>query len=173
MSSFESIYHQLALPLTKFIVKRLGGNTEAVDEVFSDTITAAWKGWHTFNHKSSYFTWLCRIALNKIADYYRDQINRESMILTPALKGLAEADPRDLSPEEKLALEDLCASVRNCINLLPPHSRKLLYMRYWQHLSIKDIAVILGISERATEGKLYRAKHSLRRKLAKVKIMES
>lgn len=160
---FENVYKKLALPLTKFIIKHMGGNEETVDEVLSETMTAAWKGWKTFKHKSSYFTWLCRIALNKIADYYRDQVNRNSRIIVPLLGNLNIPDDKSLSPEEKISLQELRESVNNCLNLLPYDKRRLLWFRYWQDLSYQEIAKILGISERAVEGRLYRAKEAFRK----------
>ena len=40
-----------------------------------------------------------------------------------------------------------------------PEKRKLLQFRYWHDLSYGEISKIMGISERAVEGQLYRAKH--------------
>jgi len=157
---FENVYKKLALPLTKFVVKHIGGNEEAVDEVLSATMTAAWKGWHSFEHKSSYFTWLCRIALNKIADYYRDQVNNNSGIIVPLFGNLNIPDDKSLSPEEKISLQELRKSVDNYLNLLPYEKRRLLWLKYWKDLSCDEIATILNISERAVEGKLYRARHA-------------
>ena len=160
---FEKVYRKLALPLTKFIIKAVGGKEEVVDEVLSETFTAAWRGWHTFKHKSSYFTWLCRIALNKIADYYRDQVNRNSGIIVPLFGNLDIPDDKSLSPEEKLALKELRESVNNCLNLLPYEKRRLLWFRYWKDLSYTEMARIMNISERAVEGRLYRARHAFAR----------
>ncbi len=160
---FEKVYQKLALPLTKFIIKAVGGKEEVVDEVLSETFTAAWRGWHTFKHKSSYFTWLCRIALNKIADYYRDQVNRNSGIIVPLFGNLDIPDDKSLSPEEKLALKELRESVNNCLNLLPYEKRRLLWFRYWKDLSYTEMARIMNISERAVEGRLYRARHAFAR----------
>lgn len=157
---FERVYKKLALPLTKFIIKHIGGNEEVVDEVLSETMTAAWRGWNTFEHKSSYFTWLCRIALNKIADYYRDQVNKNSGIIVPLFGNLNIPDDKSLSPEEKISLQELRKSVDNCLNLLPYEKRRLLWLKYWEDLSYTEIAKILNISERAAEGRLYRAKAS-------------
>ncbi len=159
--AFETLYKKWALPLTKFIVKRMGGDTEAAEEVFSRTITAAWKGFTTFRHKSSFFTWLCRIALNKIADYYRDQVNYNSRFITPTIKKLSQYKSKDINLEEKLALEELKEAVHDCLNLLPYEKRRLLWLRYWQELTLAEIAKTLGISERAVEGRLYRARQSL------------
>lgn len=157
---FEKVYQKLALPLTKFIIKAVGGKEEVVDDVLSETFVAAWKGWNTFKHKSSYFTWLCKISLNKIADYYRDQVNRNSGIIVPLFGNLDIPDSKTLSPEEKMSLQELRASVNNCLNLLPWEKRRLLWLKYWQDLSTREVAKILKISERAVEGKLYRARHA-------------
>ena len=157
--SFEKVYRELALPLTKFVMKRMGANEKQVEEVVEETVVAAWRGWNTFEHKSSYFTWLCRIALNKIADYYHDQVNRNSRIIVPFIEALTETDSKSLSPEESLALKELRKSVNNCLDLMSPEKRKLLQFRYWYDLSYSEIGKILGISERAVEGQIYRAKH--------------
>jgi len=157
---FQKVYKRLALPLMKFIVKRVGSDQDAAEEVFSRTVTAAWKGWHTFRHKSSYFTWLCRIALNKAADYYRDQVNQRSKIITPTLKRMAQYESTKMSPEEWFTLEELRQSVGACLDLLPPEKRRLLWLKYWKELTNREIAKILGISERAVEGRLYRARQA-------------
>lgn len=155
--SFVTIYKELLLPVTKFVIKRMGVTESLAEEIVEDTFVAAWRGWNAFEHKSSYFTWLCRISLNKISDYYRDQINKKSRIVVPIIEALTETDTK-LSPEEKLALKELRMSVNKCLDSMPPEKRKLLQFRYWYDLSYSEIAEILNISERAVEGRLYRAK---------------
>jgi len=158
---FESIYKSISTPLFRFIAKRIGADVETANEIFEETIVAGWKGLKTFRHKSSYFTWLCKIALNKIADYYHDQINNRSRIIVPLIDSLTGTDlvnNNSLSLEEKIALDELKVSVNNCLNLLPYSKRQLLWFRYWKEMSYSEIAKILNISERAVEGRLYRAK---------------
>ena len=58
-------------------------------------------------------------------------------------------------------LDELRSSVRSCIKLLPEDKKRLLFLRYWKELTIKQIAKQLGISERAVEGKLYRARKKI------------
>lgn len=156
---FESVYKNWVLPLTKFVMKRTGADTKAVDEVVEETFVAAWKGLNTFQHKSSYFTWLCRISLNKISDYYRDQVHKNSRIVVPLLDAITAIDSKSLSPEEALALKELRKSVNDCLNLLPTEKRQLLWFRYWKDMSYAEISKIMGVSKRAVEGQIYRAKH--------------
>jgi RNA polymerase sigma-70 factor (ECF subfamily) len=161
-NAFRTIYTTLALPLSKFIIKKMGGNQEAVEEVFSRTIAAVWEGWNSFENKSSYFTWICRIALNKIADYYREQINRDSEFIAPFLEEIADINSDNITFTEKYALNELRASVRSCIRLLPEDKIRILFLRYWEELTIKEIAKQFNLSEKAVEGRLYRAKQSLK-----------
>ena len=152
----------LALPVLKFIVKKMGGDQTAAEEVFARTISAAWEGWHNFRHKSSYFTWICRIALNKIADYYRDQVNDNSCWVLPVLENIAQSDSGKLDPYEKASLTELQAAMSECLDLLPDEKRRLLQFRFWREMTIKEIASLTGSTERAVEGKIYRAKKILK-----------
>lgn len=156
--SFVTIYKELALPITKFVIKRMGATESEAEEIVEETFVAAWRGWNTFEHKSSYFTWLCRISLNKISDYYRDQVNKNSRIVVPLIDALTETDNKSLSPEEMMTLKDLRKSVNRCLDSMSPEKRQLLQFRYWYDLSYNEIGKILGISERAVEGQIYRAK---------------
>ena len=160
--AFEALYKAWALPLMKFLVSRMGGNRQAAEEVFAQTVFAAWKGWHSFKHKSTYFTWVCKIGLRKIADYYRDQINHRSHLVYPTLQRLSDYESSELSMDEKMAIRQLRAALGQCLNLLPDEKRQLLKLKYWQDLTNCTIAETLGISERAVEGKLYRSRLALR-----------
>jgi RNA polymerase sigma factor CnrH len=155
---FDKLYREVSTPLFKFIAKHLGKDETTVEEIFEETIIAGWKGYKSFEHKSSYFTWLCRISLNKIADYYHDQINSRSKLIVPLLDSITDMDSQTLSPEESLALKELRKSVNDCLGLLPPEKRRLLWFRYWKDMSYTEISKLLGISERAVEGRIYRAK---------------
>ncbi len=138
----------------KLLLKRNGGDMEVADQVLQDTFIAAYKSFHTFHNKSTYFTWLCRIALNKMADYYRAQVNKNSSLSLDIPAPL-------ISPEEKMALDELRAQVNACLNLLTPEYRRLLHLKYYEELSNKEISIRLNLSERKLEGRLYRAKKSL------------
>lgn len=161
--TFSLAYRKFALPLTKFLVKHLHGDQEAVDEVFADTIEAAWKGHNTFQSKSNYYTWLCRIALNKIADRYRRRVNRQSGIIAPLLDNIVDMGSINPNPEEKLALLELKGALIDCLDLLPIRYHHILHLHFWKELTIREIADTLGISERSVEGQLYRAKLAYRK----------
>ena len=136
-----------------------------VEELFAQTIVAAWKGWHKFENKSSYFTWVCRIALNKIADYYRQEVNIHSKLIAPLIESLA--DPNTASLEETMALDELKLSVSRCLDLLPAEAKQVLFLRYWKEKTYQEIGKILQVSPKAVESKLYRARKTFARVVAR------
>src|SRR3989304_8391162 len=93
------LYNQFGQRILKVILKRNGGDLQTAEQVLQDTYVAAYKSFHTFHHKSTYFTWLCRIALNKLADYYRGQVNKNFPLFT-------NLPVQELLPEEKIVLDE-------------------------------------------------------------------
>ena len=155
-----SIKTHVSQKVLRFLLKRTG-DPEVAQEVLQETWVAALKSYKSFRHKSSYFTWLCKISLNKLADYYRGQVNHRSKIIVPAIARFNQIVDPGLSLEEKLALDELRSRVNQCLNLLPPQYRRLLQLKYYEQLSSRQISVRLNLSGRALEGKLYRARKLL------------
>lgn len=149
-----------------FLLKR-SKNPEIAREVLQETWVAALKSYRTFAHKSSYFTWVCKIALNKLSDYYRDQVRRDSKIIIPSIEKFNKIIDPNISVEEKLVLDELKIKVNKCLDLLPKQYRRLLQLRYYEEISLKQICIQLQLSRRSLEGKLYRAKKLLAKIYAK------
>lgn len=160
--AFYTVYKTTSAPLRRFISRRMGNDQQVVDDIFQETMLAAYKGWHTFEHKSKYLTWLCRISLNKMADYYRRNIHEGSRIVVPLIDDLDSLLVRQLTPEEEAVTAEIHLQIRMCLSLLPEDYRRILELRYFRHYSYKKMATILGGTERSVEGKLYRAKKALR-----------
>jgi RNA polymerase sigma-70 factor (ECF subfamily) len=144
-----------------FILKRNGGDLEIAKEVVQNTFVSAIKSFHTFHHKSSYFTWVCKIALNKLTDYYRHQVHYRSRFVVPTLNQLNHLVDPSLSLEEKASLDELRSSVNACLNLLPREHRQLLHLKYYRQLTGKEIRLMLHLSPRQLEGRLRRARLAL------------
>lgn len=159
---FKKIYQITSQPLIRFISKRLHHDQQLVDEIFQETMLSAFKGLEKFENKSKYLTWLCRIAMNKIADYYRQNVNENSGLVAPLIDNLDGLFANDLLPEEAAILIDLRKNIRRCINLLPHEYRMLINLRYFKELSYKEIGKLLGFRARSVEAKLYRARSKLK-----------
>ncbi|HZZ59050.1 MAG TPA: sigma-70 family RNA polymerase sigma factor [Opitutaceae bacterium] len=71
----------------------------------------------------------------------------------------------DPSPDDAARLGELRAEVRAAIDALPPDQKTALLLHEYEQASCREIAAVVGCSERGVETRLYRAKRQLRRRL--------
>lgn len=110
-------------------------------------------------------SWIMRIAHNAIMDWYRSQ---KSDHLVDAnhennLSNLTHQDLIDGNIESKKVKEQVLSDVKKMMNLLPPTQREVVYMRYYQELSFKEIAETTGVSINTSLGRMRYAVLNMRR----------
>ncbi|MBR2151463.1 MAG: sigma-70 family RNA polymerase sigma factor [Prevotella sp.] len=144
---------------------------EVANDVFQDTfvkvITKLQEGKYTDSGKFSF--WLTRIAHNVIMDGYRQQKNEH--IVEPTenndLSRLSSEMVMDINRENQYVNTQIMNDVRNIMDALPTPQREVVYMRYYQELSFKEIAQLTGVSINTSLGRMRYAIINMRR-LAKL-----
>ena len=124
------------------------------EDAMQDTFTKAWKNMSQFEGRenASPKTWLMRIAVNTCKDTLRSSwmrhIDRRQEI---------EALPLSIAscPEEKLALTQ-------AIMALAPKHREIVLLYYYQDMSLRACAQVLGISAPTATRRLQQAQKKLR-----------
>ena len=124
------------------------------EDAMQDTFTKAWKNMSQFEGRenASPKTWLMRIAVNTCKDTLRSSwmrhIDRRQEI---------EALPLSIAscPEEKLALTQ-------AIVALPPKLREIVLLYYYQDMSLRTCANVLGIFAPTATRRLQQAQKKLR-----------
>lgn len=140
---------------------------ELANDVFQDTfvkvITRLQEGRYTNCGKFSF--WLTRIAHNVIMDCYRKQKNEH--IVEPTedndLSNLRSEDILDINRENEYVNMQVMNDVRHLMNALPAPQREVVYMRFYQELSFKEIADITGVSINTSLGRMRYALINMRR----------
>jgi len=154
-----------------FVVRDHDTADDIFQETFVKVITKLQEGKYTDSGKFSF--WLTRIAHNVIMDWYRAQKNEH--IVEPTedndlsnLKGLSVLDT---FRENEIVNEQILSDVRKMMNALPAPQREVVYMRFYQQLSFKEIAEMTGVSINTSLGRMRYALMNLR-KMAKVHNIE-
>ena len=140
---------------------------DIADDIFQETyfkvIMKLQEGKYTDSGKFTF--WLTRIAHNVIMDWYRQQ--KGEHIVEPTedndLSNLKGASVLDTYRETELVNEQVLLDVKKMMNLLPPPQREVVYMRFYQQLSFKEIAEITGVSINTALGRMRYAIINLRR----------
>ena len=140
---------------------------EVANDIFQETfvkvITKLQDGKYTDSGKFNF--WLSRIAQNVIMDTYRHQKN--SHIVEPTedndLNKLRSNDLMDINRENEYVNSQVINDVRHLMDSLPTAQREVVYMRYYQDLSFKEIAEITGVSINTSLGRMRYALINMRR----------
>lgn len=148
---------------------------DTADDVFQETFVKAimklQKGQYTDSGK--FIFWLTRIAHNVIMDLYRQQQSRH--VVEPNaennLQNLSGDMVQDTYKESEMVNEQVLRDVKRMMETLPATQREVVYMRYYQQLSFKEIAEITGVSINTALGRMRYAILNMRR-MAKEHRME-
>lgn len=145
-----------------FIVR----NQELAEDLFQETFVKAivtmQQGRYTADGK--FGAWLTRIAHNLVIDSYRQERN-ENTISNDEVEVdlLNNADLCDENVEMQMVNEQTLADVRRLVDALPSNQREVIYMRFYQNLSFKEIADIIGVSINTALGRVRYALINMRR----------
>lgn len=145
--------------LKNYIAQKVGDQSE-IEEIWQETLISASESWPTFSGKSSFFTWLCGIANHEIADFYRKK--RIKTFLFSHFPFLEEIVSEALGPEEELLEKEMRKEVKKVLDRLTEGYSLILRLKYYQSLSMEEIAKKLGMTTKAVESRLSRAREAFR-----------
>ena len=109
--------------------------------------------------------WCMRIAHNVMMDMYRESRNRHFVDTNENndLSNISGDSVLDSNAEDALVNSQVLSDVKKMMNQLPTLQREVVYMRYYQQLSFKEIAEATGVSINTSLGRMRYALLNLRR----------
>jgi RNA polymerase sigma factor (sigma-70 family) len=153
--------------LYAFIHHQLSSSRQDVEDVWQNAWLAAIQSLGTYDGRGRFFTWLCSIAMHKIADYYRLAARTTAApISSLPPQNLAALTDKGPLPPEILMQQAARIQVVQALAKLPDAYRAVLVARYADGASVDQVARIVGKSYKAAESLLLRAKAALRKALA-------
>jgi RNA polymerase sigma-70 factor, ECF subfamily len=158
-SAFAELYERHADRIYSYALHCLHDRM-AAEDVVGDTFLRALEHLPCYEWRGVPFSaWLFRIASNMIASRTR----RASSVSGHPFTEIADRAP---GPEDMLLRRERRRAVFDAISKLPLPQRQVVLLRFGEELPHKEIALIVGRSEGAVKGLLYRGLHSLARRLA-------
>ena len=147
---------------------RLCGNAADAEDYTFRTLERAVERIHLFSRKASLFTWLYEIMINLM----RTDARRKAANSLVFQKTLPDREDERPNAGEALAAQDEAAIVRKAIRELPPSYRALLVFRYYEDLTVPEIANIMSLPEGTVKRKLHEAKMFVRAKISRTVMPE-
>ncbi|MDB4878523.1 MAG: putative polymerase ECF-subfamily sigma factor [Gemmatimonadetes bacterium] len=158
-TELERIYDDTITELYGYASRRCGGRRELAEDVTQEVWMRALRHWRMHGAPDNPIGWLTTVARNLIVSHFR---KREGvpLDLMSAAEVLAAVDANAVSDSEEVA-----SLVGHALARIPDAEARLLETFHYDRLKMSQLAEVYGISERAVEGRLRRARERLRREL--------
>jgi RNA polymerase sigma-70 factor, ECF subfamily len=137
-------------------------NIPVAEDLTQDIFVKCYHSLHTYKGKATLRTWLWRIAINHCKDYLKSWYNNKVMLT----ENTNDMEHHQVQNVEQIVIQSdednqITASVMN----LPVKYREVIYFYYYEELTIKDLAELLGINHNTVKTRLKRAKELLKKEL--------
>ena len=158
-AELKTIYRETIDSLYAFASRRCGGRRELAEDVVQEAWLRAVRTWGRTGVPNVPLAWLTTVARNLILNSQR---RRESVPLdeVSSAEVLAAVDDNILSESGVIA-----ALVNDALLRIPQAEARLLESFHYDRFKMSQLAEAYGVSERAIEGRLRRARERLRKEL--------
>lgn len=144
-----------------------------IEDIVQDTFFKVFRKLDTFQHQSSFSTWLHRIAVNTALDFLkrsgRNPVQSvEDPEAVPTALGTGGTGATVAAPDSRLEREEIARITHRVLEELPEIFRTVLVLREFEDTSYQEMADVLGISIGTVESRLFRARARFREALARL-----
>ncbi len=154
--AFEHLFKRFGRPLYGTIA-RIVGDKDSAQELLQDVFLKIYRKLSSFDHRSSFYTWAYRIAVNMSLNHLKSQSSRRETQLEPSQW---ESIPSTASGDRDAVF--LQEAARAAIQKVPPKQRAVLVMRIYDGMDYATVARTLGCSEGAAKANFHFAMQKLR-----------
>jgi RNA polymerase sigma factor (sigma-70 family) len=166
-SAFSTLCERYTQQLFRSAI-RITRNREDSEDAVQDALLSAFVHLKDFDGRSSFGTWLTRIAINSALMMLRKKRNSQE-IATASVDDsdsdgkVFEIVDRSPSPEKLCAQREEETILSKAVRSLRPSLRKVVQVQQLQEHSMRETAAAMCISVAAAKGRLFHAKVALRR----------
>lgn len=150
-----TFYRTYAPRLRRFVATKVNDSRDG-EEILQDTLFGFLEAIRDFQGKSNLQTFLFSICSHKIIDFYRrKKIKHVVFSRVPQLEAIISPL---LTPEDELDATLLKEKVSDVLSRLLPNYRRVLVLKYFDHMRVEEIAKTLSVSFKSAESQLFRAR---------------
>ena len=144
---------------------KLLGNEATAQDTTQEVFISVFQKLNTLKNPKAYIAWVQRIALNKCKDrlaatdplifvdeYYEDSDNDSELLVSDD----------NAVPDKALDNDETRHMIRELIDQLPAEQHICVLMYYYDGMSVREIAGVLGVSENTVKSRLNYARNKLK-----------
>lgn len=152
---YEDIYY--------YILKTVNDADLAAD-LTQDTFLEIYRTIDTVREPAAFVTWSKKVAYHKCTAYFR---KKKDVLVDETEDGYSVFETvleerEEFIPDEALDQDEFKKTIKEMIDSLPEEQRAAIMMRYFDELSVKEIAEIQGVTEGTVKSRLNYARKSIK-----------
>lgn len=162
--AFTDLYNAIQPSLYYYISKTLN-DPALTEDVLQNTILEIWQTIDRLEEPAAFVAWSRKIAYHRCTAHFR---KTQDLLIEPNEDGHSilddiEEDRTEFIPDEALDKEELKKTILAMINELPAEQRSAILLRFFDDLSVKEIAEIQGVSEGTVKSRLNYGKKAIKK----------
>lgn len=163
---YEVLMRRYERPL-RSLVRHILGSDDEVQDILQDAHLRAMTRLDQFAGRSSFYTWLARIAINEALGHLRSRRRFPLLdsVPVPIDHRGAPFVSRVRDPEKQAFDRELRQAIGSAVATLPERYRKVFVLRVIDELDVLETADRLGLSGECVKTRLHRARRLLRERL--------
>jgi RNA polymerase sigma-70 factor (ECF subfamily) len=156
--AWEALCRQFGPRVWKYVARLVGGNEDAIGDVFQETMLAVAKAGRTLVSETRIWPWLAAIGHNQAALYWRKSYRSRTVVSTREFLDLSLED----DPLDKLLQSETVDLVRSLLAEMNSDAVSLLLGKYLDGHSVLDLVNLMGGTEESLRSRLARARKDFR-----------
>jgi RNA polymerase sigma-70 factor (ECF subfamily) len=149
------------------LIYQMTHNVEVVEDIGQDIFIAAFKAIKDFKARSSFFTWLYRIAINHCKNYLTASTRSQDIEQRYQREQNSEelSENQNRNPQSMLLAKEFVEQMEKAMMSLPEEQRLVLTLCEFEGLAYQEIADVLECPIGTVRSRLSRARAGLQEKL--------
>ena len=149
-------------PLLGFLYRMTGGDRALAEDLVQETFLRVLRAIRQYQYPRPFKPWLYAIATNLVRDHYKRADVRHTVSRSDDEAAWGVAGDQAVSSEDGLAADEEAQEVAAAVTALPAHQREAVILRYYQALSLAEIADALNVPIGTVKSRLHLGLRRLR-----------
>lgn len=147
-------------------IARMLGGIEGAEDLAQKVYLRIWQARGRYEPSAKFTTWMFSITRRLVLNERRGRSRRGAVFHAPAPEENVREPVSADSPAADAAASELAGGIERALEELPEEQRTAVVLRRYEEMPYEDIAEVLGTTVPAVKSLLFRARQTLKEKLA-------
>jgi RNA polymerase sigma-70 factor (ECF subfamily) len=158
LERYGDLHRRYFEPTVRLVAGILNGDRAAAEDTVQEAFLSALEALSRLSDGDRFFPWLKRIAVNRAVEVRRHRQRKERLHHSWSGQVSGGTEPPVL---DRLAARERAGAVREALERLPDGQRAAVVLRYFDGLSLRQVAEVLGCEEVTARTQVFRGLRKL------------